>query len=1205
MKNKRNSKNAKRIRTIVLTLVVVSSGFIGLISFESGIVSAESKILCVGGSGAGNYTNIQDAINAAEDGDTVFVYNGSYENIIINKSIILIGENKENTYFGIYGGTPITVTAWNVIIHDFLISGQGPSSNGGKGIFLEGVQQCRIYNNIIIDYNGIVLKSSSNNLIHNNDLISNSDGIVIESSNNNNISFNNISNTRYSGISLKASSNNNISNNDLSSNNHGIILESLSNYNTIYKNNISASTNDGIFIKNADHNHIHFNNISSNHENGILMNSSSGSIIIGNNITSNERNGIRIESSTNINISSNLLFNNSKNDIILTYSLDIETGNNIFDNGIYIDGDLLNHFNTHTIPDNNKINGNPILYYKNSKNIIIDKQKIGQLIISNCINAKLLNLSIHNINNGIEIYYSSKILVERCNLTNNDVGIGTFSTSHSIFVNNYVTNNIDGIHLKKSSFNQIKNNNVISNEHEGIDLERESNNNVIIDNYVSNNRHGIDIDNSLNNEIFNNYLINNGIEINGVSPSHYNSHSIASNNTVNGKQVYYLKNEKDQIIDKIQVAQIMIASCTNITVKNLQINNTVNKQNISNNYIEGIKLYFSSSINISNNIIIGNRYGIILYSSSNNSIINNELSSNNRRGILLSESSNYNIITKNILLSNNQSGIKIFKSSNHNLIKNNTIMYNGIGITVMSAENIILNNKISGNDEGIHFENEDFIRLVTYRNNISNNDITFNKDVGIILYASEENMFYNNNISSNGDSGIILWHYEAKSPDNNLFLNNTLMYNYKYGIKIERGKENKIIGNDIIYNKINGIYIYTEAINTHIESNNITMNEEDGIFLDEFSYAFIDNNTISYNKGNGIAFEIGNYQYKTAKYNYITQNRIFSNTLRGIYLAKSENNVVEYNSIFSNDAGLILEYSNNNRIEFNTIYSNKMEGISLDFADNNIILENEISKNELYGISISSSSNNKIYHNNFINNTNQFYYNDFIDLSSVITHDIEISSGLYFSYTVENFWNEPYPIGGNYWSDYNGSDNKRGPNQNLSGFDGIGDTPYVSLSEALDFYPLMEPYIYKQSKDYDRDWILDDWEKDYGLNPEDFSDAYEDYDNDNLTNIEEFLNQTNPKVSDSDNDDLLDGEEIKKYLTDPTNPDTDGDGWNDGTEVDRDTDPLDEDDYPRDAKANEPDFSLFILIPLLVVISIIFLAIHLKRLKERRRDSDE
>ena len=54
----------------------------------------------VGGSGPGNYTRIQSAIDYAFDGDTVFVYDDSspyYENIEVKKSVYLIGENKDTT----------------------------------------------------------------------------------------------------------------------------------------------------------------------------------------------------------------------------------------------------------------------------------------------------------------------------------------------------------------------------------------------------------------------------------------------------------------------------------------------------------------------------------------------------------------------------------------------------------------------------------------------------------------------------------------------------------------------------------------------------------------------------------------------------------------------------------------------------------------------------------------------------------------------------------------------------------------------------------------------------------------------------------------------------------------------------------------------------------------------------------------------------
>lgn len=58
----------------------------------------------------------------------------------------------------------------------------------------------------------------------------------------------------------------------------------------------------------------------------------------------------------------------------------------------------------------------------------------------------------------------------------------------------------------------------------------------------------------------------------------------------------------------------------------------------------------------------------------------------------------------------------------------------------------------------------------------------------------------------------------------------------------------------------------------------------------------------------------------------------------------------------------------------------------------------------------------------------------------------------------ENFWDNGYPTGGNYWSDYNGTDFYGGPHQNETGSDGIGDTPYCILlgnrTMNVDNYPL-------------------------------------------------------------------------------------------------------------------------------------------------------
>jgi len=89
---------------------------------------------------------------------------------------------------------------------------------------------------------------------------------------------------------------------------------------------------------------------------------------------------------------------------------------------------------------------------------------------------------------------------------------------------------------------------------------------------------------------------------------------------------------------------------------------------------------------------------------------------------------------------------------------------------------------------------------------------------------------------------------------------------------------------------------------------------------------------------------------------------------------------------------------------------------------------NNVTANKGYGIWLySSSHNNVFYHNNFINNTQHVY--------------IENSS-------YANSWDDGYPSGGNYWSNYTGIDTNN---------DGIGDEPHTIAANNTDRYPLIAP----------------------------------------------------------------------------------------------------------------------------------------------------
>jgi parallel beta-helix repeat protein len=165
---------------------------------------------------------------------------------------------------------------------------------------------------------------------------------------------------------------------------------------------------------------------------------------------------------------------------------------------------------------------------------------------------------------------------------------------------------------------------------------------------------------------------------------------------------------------------------------------------------------------------------------------------------------------------------------------------------------------------------------------------------------------------------------------------------------------------------------------------------------------------------------------------------VAANSWGGIKLENCLDINIINNDITDNDlAGIWLFFSNSSLVSQNRITRNYPAGIILDMSSSNTILENDARDNRAnivfeYSVNggVTLSSHNRIFHNNFINGT-----------WNAVTH---------FAGQPENFWDDDYPSGGNYWSDYNGTD---------ANHDGIGDTPYVIDANNTDHYPLMTQYI--------------------------------------------------------------------------------------------------------------------------------------------------
>jgi len=223
---------------------------------------SDGKWLYVGGNGPGNFTKIQDAIDNASTGDTVYVYSGTYNVdfipkehccVLVSKSIHLIGENKYTTIINGIGRYAVVSVKSGVTISGFTIQ------NGGWGINIQLQTNIKVSNMIVCNNDlAITFYGNSNSILENITLINNNNGISFAGGRNCTIShciFNHAGNN-YAGSSCYIL--HNVFTNDSSiaiSNSENITIES-----NLFENNtrsigISQSNNINIcknnFINNT------------------------------------------------------------------------------------------------------------------------------------------------------------------------------------------------------------------------------------------------------------------------------------------------------------------------------------------------------------------------------------------------------------------------------------------------------------------------------------------------------------------------------------------------------------------------------------------------------------------------------------------------------------------------------------------------------------------------------------------------------------------------------------------------------------------------------------------------------------------------------------------------------------------------------------------------------------------------------------------
>ena len=250
--------------------------------------------LYVGGSGPGNYSTIQSAINATNPGDIIYVYSGTYyENVVVNKfNITLVGENKDTTIIdGGYSEDVVRVSSGGVTISGFTMQNSG-SSAYDAGISLFDSNENIITGNILLNnINGIILHTycTNNKVMGNNAYLNNQYGLLLFFSSNNIITNNNASNNNGIGIALYGSDNNIITGNIASNDIYGIGL-SKSNNNMVIDSNANSNY-IGIYLnQNSNNNTFTDNNVSNSYYYGILPELASNNYFYHNNLINSDSN---------------------------------------------------------------------------------------------------------------------------------------------------------------------------------------------------------------------------------------------------------------------------------------------------------------------------------------------------------------------------------------------------------------------------------------------------------------------------------------------------------------------------------------------------------------------------------------------------------------------------------------------------------------------------------------------------------------------------------------------------------------------------------------------------------------------------------------------------------------------------------------------------------------------------------------------------
>lgn len=405
--------------------------------------------------------SIQAAINIAQEGDTVEVPAGIYnEQIIINKSVSLIGQFKANTIINGSGqGTLVQIIANYVKLANFTIQSSG---QGSIGIDLMNCHNVSIiFNSIVGHAQGLNMKNSNNNTVITNEFTSNSLSIVMSQCQNNIISDNLFHDNFSPSINMYDCQSNVLVGNIIRNNPaYGIYLESCSN-NILSRNNVSYVC-DGIYLQNCHDIHLTSNTVTNTGPEAIHLHDSDNNIIENNTLSLNEF-SLHLWGSTRNILLNNTLFRNKFGMKLWFSGNNTLRENNMTGNwwNFAIFGNSIQNY-VNDVSTSNTVNNKPIYYVVNCHGGTVPSN-VGYVAVINSTQIIMENLQLTENYQGLLIAYSNFTFIQNVTLMNNWLGLALIVSLNNTVKFCTFKDNLYHVFMDNSFGNIIYNNNFLGN----------------------------------------------------------------------------------------------------------------------------------------------------------------------------------------------------------------------------------------------------------------------------------------------------------------------------------------------------------------------------------------------------------------------------------------------------------------------------------------------------------------------------------------------------------------------------------------------------------------------------------------------------------------------------------------------------------------------------------------------------------------------